>query len=149
MKEKNYRWGRSRVKGIPTMWIAVPAGVLIALVVGVLQVVLGNPDGPLKWLGGIILGCFLAPTAAAGVGALIVDRSTLPGAVAKPEESVENTWYNKAAVVSFHATMVVCGVGAFVTTWLGLQTISLTLAGVLLMLGVSFGFSYLIIRGRS
>lgn len=148
-KAKQYQWGRSHIKAIPTMRFAVPVGLALSLGFGVTQSMLTNPDGPTKWLAGLVIGACLSPCAIALVAALIVDRSTIPGAVRNPEASVENAWYDKAAVTAFHVALGVCGVGAFVTTWLQLHPVSLTLAGVLVLLGASFGIAYLAQKSRS
>lgn len=148
-KARQYQWGRSRIRAIPTMRFAVPVGIALSLSFGVTQSMLTNPDGPTKWLAGLVIGTCLSPCVIALVAALIVDRSTIPGAARNPEASVENAWYNKAAVTAFHVTLGVCGVGTFVTTWLRLQTASLTLAGVLVLLGASFGIAYLVQKSHS
>lgn len=148
-KVKTYRWGRSRILAIPTMRLAVPAGIALSLGFGLAHVMLNNPDGPAKWLAGLIFGACLSPWMIALVAVLIVDRSTMPGAVQNPESSVESAWYDKAAVAAFHTGLGVCGVGAFVTTWLRLQTVSLTFVGVLVLLGSSFGIAYLVQKSRS
>lgn len=41
--------------------------------------------------------------------ALVVDRGALTGAVARPEEFVESSWYDKAALGAFHDLLIMIG----------------------------------------
>lgn len=148
-KQKQYRWGRSRFNGVPTMRLAIPVGVALAIGYGMVHVLVFNPDGPMKWVAGLILGACLAPCAVALVALLILDRSTLPGAVAKPEQSIEGAWYAKAAEWAFNSFIAILGVAAGVTSSLQLTTISLTLAAAWVVLVLCFGVAYLIQRIRS
>ena len=148
-EQKRYRWGRSRFGGVPTMRIAIPVGVVLGMAYGVGHVVVNNPDGPLKWVAGLIYGAFMAPLVVALVAVLIVDRSTVKGAVKRPEVSIENHWYGRAATVAFHVTLVVVGIASLVATWAGQVVLSQVLAGVLVVLGGSFGVAYLFQKARS
>lgn len=131
------------------MRIAIPVGLLVAVGFGVVRVIVNNPDGPLKWLGGIILGVAVAPFAVALVATLVVDRSTLKGAVRNPGDSVESVWYDKSAAMACHVTLGACGVGAFVAMWLEQSVVSYTLIGVWGLTGISLAVAYLIQKGRA
>lgn len=143
---KQYRYGRVKSGGTPALRVAVPVGMGIAVVLGVTKVVLGNPDGPFAWVAGLILGTCLAPFAVALVWTVIVDRSTLPGAVARPEESVEHTWYTKATSDAFHVVLVVCGVGASLAGLWVESVVSWTLIAVFVVAAMAFGVSYTLRR---
>lgn len=145
--QKARRWGLTR-GGTPALRVAVPVGLVAALACGTARVMLVNPDGPYKWIAGVILGACLAPVLIALAWTLLVDRSTLPGAVANAQSTVESAWYDRAASDSFHVLLVVTGVGAGIASLASLTVVSWTLISVFTLTGLSFGISYLIRRAR-
>lgn len=142
------RFGRTRPGGWPALRVAVPLGLAASLALGLAKVLLLNPDGPYKWLGGIILGLFVAPWSIALSWVVLVDRSTLPGGVRNPEASVENVWYSQAATDAFHTVLVACGLGAAIVPFWFPQVVSTTLVVVFLVAALAFGVSYLVRRAR-
>ncbi|AWE41887.1 hypothetical protein DDD63_02965 [Actinobaculum sp. 313] len=144
--EKTYRFGRIRPNGTPALRLAIPIGLSVALALAAVQL-LNNPDGPNKWVAAIILAAFLAPSVTGLVWVACVDRSTLPGAVRDTENSVESTWYSKAAFDAFHLTFAVCGVGSGVASkWNA--TVSWTLAAIAAFSAIAFLVSYLLHKVR-
>ena len=77
-------WGRTRPGGMPALAVAIPAGLLLALGVALIAHFSGAlPDEPL-----VTIPVFTLAGAGPLVGlvyALVVDRSTIKGAVARPE----------------------------------------------------------------
>ncbi|MDN6429947.1 MAG: hypothetical protein L0J79_09035 [Propionibacterium sp.] len=142
------RFGLTRRGRIPTLRVAMPLGLLLAVVFGVARVVLVNPDGPYKWVAGVILGLCVSPCLMGLVWVLCVDRSTLTGAIPNPEASVESTWYSQASTDAFHVILASSGLGAaLVQAWAPPQ-VSWTLIAVFVVATFSFGLSYLIRRSR-
>lgn len=147
-KDTTYRFGCMRGTGRGSaIKAAIPLGLAVAVVLGSVQV-LTNPDGPLRWVGVLIFAVFVAPCAIALVWAALVDRRTLPGAVERPEESVENTWYTSAAADSFHIMLAASGLGAFLTSlWLPPE-VSWTLMAVFVIGAISCGTCFLFRKSR-
>lgn len=144
------RFGLTGPGGVPALRIAVPLGLAIATVLGAAGVILLKPSVAHQWAAGVILGACVAPSAIALAWVLVVDRTTLPGAVRHPESSVEGAWYSEAATSSFHVVLVVCGLGsALALIWLP-SAVSWTLMGVFLVAALAWGVSYALIarRGR-
>lgn len=61
-----------------------------------------------------VIGAMTLPMFVVSAWALLVDRKTLKGATARPEESVEKSWYNKAAQGCYADMMIAIGLGAVV-----------------------------------
>ncbi len=99
-------FGRTRSGRSP--W---PASLLIGGAVSAslaLIATLVNP-GSHPWLLAALLLTFTLPVAVMGGWALVVDRSTVRGATARPDESVEHAWLDRAAVGAFFDTIAVAG----------------------------------------
>ena len=112
------RWGRSRFGGGGGTLIAasLALGAVLASGIGWVSMALesGHQDPWLLfWVGAIVA----LPASAGLVWALLVDRSTLAGAPADPDASVEARWYEKAAAGSFHVLIASLGLGAAVVTF--------------------------------
>ncbi|MGD6978664.1 hypothetical protein ACQCU5_03370 [Citricoccus zhacaiensis] len=105
-------WGRARCGGSPTtlLVVALIVGVLISAGLGGLFLVLGTAENPMFafWVVFVIT----LPVSAALGWAVLVDRSTLAGALDKPEDSIESAWYDKAASGAFGDILLVGGLGA-------------------------------------
>ncbi|MDO5067795.1 MAG: hypothetical protein Q4D96_10995 [Propionibacteriaceae bacterium] len=147
-KQQQFQWGRSRFGGVPTMRIAIPAGVAIGLGYGLVDKMAESQNDPLWWVAGLIFGMFISPFAVALIATLIVDRSTMEGAERNPEASIESTWLNKAASDGFYATLGACGVGAIAARWLNHDAISNAFSGGAVFMVACFGISYLIQKLR-
>ncbi|MFT4296684.1 MAG: hypothetical protein QM582_14865 [Micropruina sp.] len=90
--------------------VSLLLGGLLAAGIGGLLATFGGQE---NWLSGFVIGAVVTlPTASALAWAVLVDRSTLRGAVDRPEESVENTWYDQAASGAFNDLIMVIGLGA-------------------------------------
>lgn len=148
-EEKKFQWGRSRFNGIPTMRIAIPVGVALALAYSLLSKIGESQGEPLWWIGGLLLGAFLSPFGVALVAVLIVDRSTMEGVERNPEASIESTWADKAASQGFYATLGACGIGSMASQWLKHEVVSYALIGVAAFMAASFCVAYLVQKWRS
>ncbi|MEB7503323.1 hypothetical protein [Arthrobacter koreensis] len=138
------KWGRARLGGSTAQLLAasLAAGVLAAGVLGWLFMVLRNGDRPLLEFG--IMAVFTLPIAATLAWVVLVDRSTITGAIKKPEDSVESAWYDKAASGAFTDILLVGGLGCAALTLLGTEgTAGLVLGGVVAFAMLDFGVRYL------
>ncbi|RYQ45747.1 hypothetical protein PG2000B_0013 [Bifidobacterium pseudolongum subsp. globosum] len=146
--KKPYRFGSIKPGGPPALRLAIPAGLVIATVIGiVLQSAPVFPHNTMNaWLRALLIGVCVAPAAITLVWTVVVDRSTIPGALPHPEHSVECTWYDQAAKDSFHLLLAGTGLGAALTSvWLP-PMVSWTLIAVFAFAALAFAVSYLIRR---
>ena len=142
------RWGRVRFgsRRMPAMAVAVPTGFVVAALFGAAGAIL-RPEAPLLF--GVILGLCLWGPSLALVWALVVDRSTLRGAVRDPEESVASSWYERAAGGAFQDTLTAAGLAlAVVAIWRLEFTATLALLGVVLFAMGSFAVRYVLCARR-
>lgn len=112
--QRQNRFGRIKPDGVPALRLAAPIGVAAAAGIGA-ALWFAFPQmhgGTNAWIGIAVAGACFAPVMVALAWVLLVDRSTIPGAIAHPEHSVENSWYDQAAKDSFHLLLVGTGFGA-------------------------------------
>lgn len=149
-KEERTKWGRAHIAGrdLSAMKVAIPVGVLLSVVAGVVAAWAGF-GGERSWLGGAIFAFVMSWGFVALVWAIIVDRSTLQGATDRPEESIESSWMQSASSGAFFDTIAIAGFGSAIVTFMdvnwsnGLVLLSVCLIGML-----SFGLRYLISSRR-
>jgi hypothetical protein len=150
--QERTKWGRTRFGGgrTPAMAIAVPSGVVLAVAGGWLSVLVGvtaaNPA-----LGFWVFTSCLTMPAVALVYVLVVDRDTLDGAAARPEESVESRWYDQAAAGSFMDLVAGLGIASIVLTFIPRDfsvDLDLVLPAVVAGCFASFGIRYLVLRRK-
>lgn len=98
------------------------------------------------WLRALLIGACVAPASIALVWMVVVDRSTIPGALPHPEHSVECTWYDQAAKDSFHFLLAGTGLGAALTSFWLPPMVSWTLIAVFAFAALVFAVSYLVRR---
>ncbi|MFT4134951.1 hypothetical protein [Microbacterium sp.] len=106
------RWGRARFGGGSALLLALSAagGLLIAGGLGALLALFSTSGD--SWLGFAVGSIVTLPAAAALSWALLVDWSTIAGRAKRPEESIENAWYDRAATGTFHDLLMILGLGA-------------------------------------
>ncbi|AZS45329.1 hypothetical protein [Microbacterium oleivorans] len=143
------RWGRLRGGSrTPAMAIAIPAGLVLAVVVGVIAAAMWDAPTP-PFVVGIGFTVVTLPALVGLVWVFLVDRDTLRGAIDRPEESIEGAWYDKAAQGAFSDTLLITGLG---TTFFAITNIRIdmliALIGVLVVAMGSCGIRYLIARRR-
>lgn len=150
LRERKY--GYTKNKKIPAMHIALPAGVALALISGLVKVIVFNPDGSYKWIGGLILGACLVPAWVCLIWLAVADRSTLPGALPNPDDSIEKSWADKAARDALGVVLGVCGAPTFILEVFFEDQVSVipeVLVGVIILGCVSYAISYFIRRCRA
>lgn len=106
------RWGRARFGGGSALLLvlSLAGGLLAASGLGVLIALFSEGSSP--WLGFVVGAVVTLPAAVALSWAVLVDWSTIAGRVDRPEESVENIWYGRAATSTFHDLLMILGLGA-------------------------------------
>jgi len=105
------RWGRIKLAGgrIPAMAVAIPAGLILAAGVGALTLLTKVAQGD-KAL--VIAGVFALVMSWGFIGliwALVVDRSSLRGALDNPDESIESKWLESAMAGALRDTIMLTG----------------------------------------
>ncbi|OAH50433.1 hypothetical protein [Microbacterium oleivorans] len=143
------RWGRLRGGSrTPAMAIAIPAGLVLAVAVGVIAGAMWDTPTP-PFVVGIGFTVVTLPALVGLAWAFLVDRDTIRGAIDRPEESIEGAWYDKAAQGAFSDTLLITGLG---TTFFAITSIRIdmliALIGVLVVAMGSCGIRYLIARRR-
>lgn len=130
------------------MAIAVPVGLVMGAGLGWLAVV-AQIAGPSPWLGGLVFAAGLSVPSTALVFVLIVDRETMQGAEARPEESIEASWHYRAASGAFMDLVALLGVAALVTSFVPVDLpVQVVLGGALLLAMAAFGVRFLVARLR-
>ncbi|MBH5299845.1 hypothetical protein [Corynebacterium silvaticum] len=140
---KQPAWGYVRGTRVKAAVPAVVVGMLLAIGTAVFRVV-SNPPGEYRWVAVMILAACLAGPLIGLVWVLIVDRSSLPGATAHPEQAVEHHWHSLAATNTFLITVAAAGIGAAVTS----GVVSFVLAGIVVFEFLIYGVSYLWAKHR-
>lgn len=121
-----------------------------SLVIG--AIVSGALGGLFAWLGGggnfvlaFVVGAVVTLPISTVLGwAILVDRSTLAGAVDRPQDSIEAAWYEKAASGAFGDVLLVAALGAaaFGFTQIAASASAILLA-VAVLAALDFGARYL------
>lgn len=149
--ESRSRWGRTRLgsRDVSAMAVSVPSGIVLAAVMGALAVSVGMA-GSDALVGFLVFSFCLAAPCVGVVWVSVVDRASVRGAVVHEEESVESSWYGRAAAGSFTDVVAFAGLGAVVLTAVGDSVDgSLVMASVVVAAAVSFGIRYGIAARRS
>ncbi|MCD2111482.1 MULTISPECIES: hypothetical protein [Rhodococcus] len=144
------KWGKVRVG---SRWIgavppAIALGILATAVLGAVVAALGLvPDYPVA--AGVAVALATAPSLSALAWVLLVDRSTLEGAADRPEDSVEASWYEKAASGAFTDILLVTGLGCTALAFAPIEVEGLhALMAVILVAFASFGVRYAVQRRK-
>lgn len=92
------KWGRVKFGNgrWPAMAVAAPIGVVIGFALSMVAV-WADIAGPNPVLGAAVFTLCLAVLTTFLAYIVVVDRSTMEGTSAQPEESIESRWYLKAA----------------------------------------------------
>ena len=138
------RWGRVKFggRGLPALWVAAPFGAVGAVALALIAVSTESA-GSRPVLGGIAIGLVALWPLTGIVWVLIVERSTLTGAAANPEQSVESRWHERAASGAFTDTLLIGGLGAVAITLSGIDLSAVYAVAALVLLSMaSFGIRY-------
>ena len=149
-------WGRSARLGGGTgrlLLVSLVLGLLIALLIGAaaygLATLRDQPDARYPWIMGLIMAAMSLPIGAGVAWFLLVDRTTVRGAIRDTEETVEGRWLEKAQSGAFGDLLVVLGLGTFVIGMTGWQpSPSLTGATLIVVAAASAAVRYLLQKRR-
>lgn len=142
------RWGRSRFGGGSGALIAASlgGGAVLSLAIGWVAT-LTQPDATRVWLLFLVTAVVTLPVSSMLAWVLLVDRSTLAGAVASPEHSIEGQWYDRAAAGAFGDILVTVGIGAAVFSWVDIPVpTNLVFVALFTIAAVSFGLRYFVAK---
>jgi hypothetical protein len=137
-------WGRARFGGSSTTLLAVSLtiGVLVSAGLGGLFLVLGTAANPV--LAFSVVGVVTLPVTAALGWVVLVDRSTLAGALDRPNDSIESAWYDKAASGAFGDILIVGGLSAGGLGLAGIEApLTWALSALVLFAMLDFAVRYL------
>ncbi|MGA4688836.1 hypothetical protein ACPCXD_01090 [Rhodococcus sp. AB351] len=144
------KWGKVRVG---SRWIAaVPPAIALGMVAAGALGVVGAalelvPEHPV--VSGIAVALATVSPLVGLSWVLLVDRSTLEGAADRPEDSVEASWYEKAASGAFTDILLVTGLGCTALAFAPIEVAGLhALMAVILVAFASFGVRYAVQRRK-
>ena len=84
------------------------------------------------------------PVSAALAWVILVDRTTITGATRNPDDSIENIWFERAALGAFGDLMIVLGLGAAAFAVFGLDIApALLLSALFVLASADFAVRYL------
>lgn len=149
MPTPTHAFGRTRSGRSP--WpISIAAGVVAGMICALAAAAVNG--GTSAWRLGLAIFAATAPMLTAGVWAVVVDRSTIRGAAARPEQSVEAAWLDRAAAAGFMDVLALAGLGAGLTAIvpaLGELRAWQVLTALWLFAMVDFGVRYQVAKRRA
>ncbi|WBT09459.1 hypothetical protein PAB09_03825 [Corynebacterium sp. SCR221107] len=144
------KWGHTK-SGRPAAPIGLVGGTAIGLLFGLLHLAANRSD-PQGWMMALAIAFVAIPMGFGLIITLIVDRTTMTGAVVHPEESVEAQWVQRAGYYAFLTVMIILSVFEMVALFLpSLRELHIHrdwLWGVVLLGWASFGIAYLVLKKR-
>lgn len=104
-------WGRISFAGgrIPAMAVAIPAGLILATGVGALTLLTEVSQGEHALVTAGVFALVMSWGFIGLIWALVVDRSSLRGALDKPDESIESKWLEAAMAGALRDTIMLTG----------------------------------------
>ncbi len=134
----------------PAMAVAIPAGLILAAGVGALTLLTEVAQGDDAL---VIAGVFALVMSWGFIGliwALIVDRSSLRGAIEKPDESIESKWLEAAMAGALRDTITLTGFALATLAVTGLELdVIWALIGVIWVAFFSTIVRYLMAKKRA
>lgn len=105
------RWGRINfAEGrLPAMAVAIPVGLILAVGVGALTLLTEVAQGDQALVIAGVLALVMSWGLIGLIWALVVDRSSLRGAIDNPNESVESKWLDAAMAGALRDTILLTG----------------------------------------
>ncbi|WP_216388221.1 hypothetical protein [Arcanobacterium phocae] len=141
-------WGYTKRKRLPALVIALPLGLLAGAVAGIISAYLRSGTTHI-WLYAAIFSAMTGFLFAGLIWIIIVDRTTIAGAIAKPEASIENTWHARAVSAGFFTMLIGSSWGSAIAAFYHQNAISICFV-IFFILGVcAYVISYVINRKRT
>lgn len=138
------RWGKARFGGSSAalLGISLGIGVVVSAGLGWSFSLLGDVERPVPVF--TLMTVSTLPVTTALGWAVLVDRTTILGAIEKPDDSIESVWYEKAAGGVFGDILLVGGLGAAAFAFTKIEApISWCLAAVVLFAMLDFAARFL------
>ena len=128
------------------MWgPAVGIGVVVSAVLAGLALMVSSSPEP--GLLAVVTAAVVLPVGVALGWGIMVDRSSISGAVDRPEESVESRWWDQAASGALMDGFAMIGLGAGAIALTGVEVAADTvLMALWVLLSVDVGIRYLVAR---
>lgn len=124
---------------------AVGIGVVVSAVMAGLALMVSSSPEP--GLLAVVTAAVVLPVGVALGWGIMVDRSSISGAVQRPEESVESRWWDQAASGALMDGFAMIGLGAGAIALTGVEVAADTvLMALWVLLSVDVGIRYLVAR---
>lgn len=141
------RFGRARFGGgsAALILLSLSIGVALSAGLGALFSVVGESGAAGSRFA--VMALVTLPAAAMLAWAVLVDRSSLPDAVERPEDSIEAAWYDRAARSAFLDVFVTVSLGAAVFSITGVQVdTGMLLLGLAVLIALDFAVRFLLAK---
>lgn len=143
-------WGatKSGRRGLALWGPAFAVGVLLAVALGFLVSTVSPAENPA--LLGLVIGLITLPVGTTLGWALLVDRSSLAGAVERPEESVESQWLERASLGALFDGLAMIGIGYAAISITRVDVAAdVVLLALWVLLTLDLGVRYLVLKRRA
>lgn len=140
-------WGATKKgrRGVGLWGSAVGIGVVVSAVMAGLALMVSSSPEP--GLLAVVTAAVVLPVGVALGWGIMVDRSSISGAVDRPEESVESRWWDQAASGALMDGFAMIGLGAGAIALTGVEVAADTvLMALWVLLSVDVGIRYLVAR---
>ena len=140
-------WGATKKgrRGVGLWGPAVGIGVVVSAVLAGLALMVSSSPEP--GLLAVVTAAVVLPVGVALGWGIMVDRSSISGAVDRPEESVESRWWDQAASGALMDGFAMIGLGAGAIALTGVEVAADTvLMALWVLLSVDVGIRYLVAR---
>lgn len=140
-------WGATKKgrRGVGLWGPAVGIGVVVSAVMAGLALMVSSSPEP--GLLAVVTAAVVLPVGVALGWGIMVDRSSISGAVDRPEESVESRWWDQAASGALMDGFAMIGLGAGTIALTGVEVAADTvLMALWVLLSVDMGIRYLVAR---
>lgn len=150
MTKRQPTWGKLRFGKQPNRsalpW-AICTGLILSTILGLTAANWGHHATYWSNFSAFFAG--VLPFAIAAAWLLLVDRTTIKGAVANPEHSIEHTWLAQASSISFFITIAVTGLASAIFTLFFDSFVGAALMVVAIAMLAVFAGSYLVIKHKA
>lgn len=140
-------WGATKKgrRGVGLWGPAVGIGVVVSAVMAGLALMVSSSPEP--GLLAVVTAAVVLPVGVALGWGIMVDRSSISGAVDRPEESVESRWWDQASSGALMDGFAMIGLGAGAIALTGVEVAADTvLMALWVLLSVDVGIRYLVAR---
>lgn len=148
--DRQRTWGTLRFGKHPrrsALPVAAGAGCIVAALISLVAAHWGNYSS--WWLNVVFFFSCLIPVTIPALWLMLVDRSSITGMVAKPEQSIEHVWLSQAASASFFIVLAATGLASAIATIYGDTLVGIVLAVLTVAMMAIFALSYVVLKNRA